>query len=141
MLEWSAQQLVCLTGDIQLDPGMQASHILQGIIYEGRKERKGNLSPQKAAFARSASNASLARQAQTDLSKAVELIGPDALIGAAAQGGAFSESVVRTLTKVLTDGLPSLPSFCMLRARASVLWQQHALQADIHIEMQDEGIL
>ncbi|CAK0735604.1 hypothetical protein CVIRNUC_000608 [Coccomyxa viridis] len=73
----------------------------QGIIYEGRKERKGNLSPQKAAFARSASDAHLAQQAQTDLSKAVELVGPDALIGAAAQGGAFSERVVRTLTKAV----------------------------------------
>ena len=83
-------------------------HALQGIIYEGRKERKGTLSPQKASFARSANDAALAQQAQTDLSKAVELVGPDALIGAAAQGGAFSEGVVRTLTEVRHDGPSSL---------------------------------
>ena len=100
---------------------MEALHTLQGIIYKGRKERKGNLSPQKAAFARSASDAHLAQLAQTDLSKAVELVGPDALIGAAAQGGAFSERVVRTLTKVLRNCPPSFSSPCMLCARVNVL--------------------
>lgn len=72
----------------------------QGIIFEGRKERKGRLSPQKAAFARPAKDAGLAEQAGTDLSLAVELVRPDSLIGAAAKGGAFSKSVVEALTEV-----------------------------------------
>ena len=61
----------------------------------------GNLSPQKAAFARPAQDAELAQKAGTDLSRAVKLVRPDSLIGAAAQGGAFSESVIKALTKVL----------------------------------------
>ena len=73
---------------------------LQGIIFEGRKERKGWLSPQKAAFARPAKDAGLAEWAGTDLSLAVELVRPDSLIGAAATGGAFSKSVVEALTEV-----------------------------------------
>lgn len=73
---------------------------LQGIIFEGRKERKGRLSPQKAAFARPAKDAGLAERAGTDLSLAVELVRPDSLIGAAATGGAFSKSVVEALTEV-----------------------------------------
>ena len=71
---------------------------LQGIVYEGRK---GGLSAQKAAFARPARDAELAQEAGTDLRRAVELVGPDSLIGAAAKGGAFSESVVKAVTKVL----------------------------------------
>ena len=108
-----------LEGDILLDPQMEELHTLQGIIYEGRKERKGKLSSQKATFARSASDAGLAQQAQTDLSKAVELVGPDVLVGAAAQGGAFSEGVIRTLTEVLHDGPPSFSTPCMLCAKVS----------------------
>ena len=131
--------MICPTETKLLDPRMGALRTLQGIIYEGRKERKGSLSSQKAAFARSASDADLAQQARTDLSKAVELVGPDALIGAAAQGGAFSETVVRTLTEVLHDSPPlfSSPGSC---ARVSVQWQLHALQADVH-HMQKEGSL
>ena len=48
----------------------------QGIVFEGRKERKGQLSPQKAAFAREASDAGIAAEAGTDLTRAVSLIRP-----------------------------------------------------------------
>ena len=72
---------------------------MQGIVYEGRK---GGLSAQKAAFARPARDAELAQAAGTDLGQAVELVAPDSLIGAAAKGGAFSERVVKAITKVLS---------------------------------------
>ena len=75
----------------------EAACELQGIVYEGRK---GGLSAQKAAFARPARDAELAQVAGTDLGRAVALIGPDSLIGAAAKGGAFSETVVKVITKV-----------------------------------------
>lgn len=69
-------------------------------MFEGREERKGRVSPEKAAFARPAKDGGLAREAGTELRRAVELIAPDTLIGAAAKGGAFDEGVVRALTKV-----------------------------------------
>ena len=76
---------------------------LQGIVYDGRK---GGLSAQKAAFARPARDAELAHAAGTDLGRAVELVGPDSLIGAAAKGGAFSERVVKAITKAFPYIVP-----------------------------------
>lgn len=73
------------------------------------------MSPQKAAFARPAQDAELAQAAGKELARAVELIGPDSLIGAAAKGGAFSERVVRALTKVPQACCPLHP--CRLQAR------------------------
>lgn len=67
-------------------------------MYTGRKGRQ--LTPQKEAFARSQADTGLAEQVGKDLSKAVGLIRPATLIGAAAQGGAFSEGVVRALNQV-----------------------------------------
>ncbi|KAK9916262.1 hypothetical protein WJX75_000644 [Coccomyxa subellipsoidea] len=73
----------------------------QGIVYTGRKGRQ--LTPQKEAFARSQADTGLAEQVGKDLSKAVGLIRPATLIGAAAQGGAFSEGVVRALNQVTQE--------------------------------------
>ena len=64
----------------------------------GRKGRP--LSPQKAAFARGEEDAGLAEGVGTDLSKAVRLLKPSSLIGAAARGGAFSEDVLKALHQV-----------------------------------------
>jgi malic enzyme len=58
------------------------------------------MSAQKEAFARGANDAALAQEAGRDLGKAVRLIRPSALIGAAAQGGAFSKDVVRAVKQV-----------------------------------------
>jgi hypothetical protein len=73
---------------------------LQGIVFTGRKERKGQLSPQKAEFARDPFDAGIAAEAGTDLARAVSLIRPASLIGAAARGGAFSREVIQTLVQV-----------------------------------------
>ncbi|BDA40585.1 NADP-dependent malic enzyme [Coccomyxa sp. Obi] len=70
----------------------------QGIVYMGRKGRP--LSPQKAAFARGEEDAGLSQGLGTDLCKAVRLVKPSSLIGAAARGGAFSEDVIRALNQV-----------------------------------------
>ncbi len=67
-------------------------------MYKGRKGRP--LSPQKGAFARGEEDAGLAQGVGTDLSKAVRLVKPSSLIGAAARGGAFSEDVIRALHQV-----------------------------------------
>lgn len=67
-------------------------------MHEGREGRP--LSPQKAAFARGREDAGVAEQAGRDLSRAVRLIKPATLIGAAAQGGAFFEEVLRALKEV-----------------------------------------
>jgi malic enzyme len=80
----------------------------QGIVYEGRKDRKGGaLSSQKVEFARAPSEAAAAQEAGTDLARVVRLIRPSSLIGAAARGGAFSEEVIRTLVQasILFPGL------------------------------------
>ncbi len=67
-------------------------------MHDGRKGRP--LTPQKATFARSRADAGLAEQVGKDLSRAVRLVKPATLIGAAAQGGAFSENIVRALKQV-----------------------------------------
>lgn len=80
---------------------------LQGIVFKGREERKGRLSPQKAALARGPADAGIAAEAGTDLARAVSLIRPASLIGAAARGGAFSRDVIQAIVQVKL--LPCLP--------------------------------
>ena len=70
---------------------------LQGLVYEGRPT--GRLTPQKLEFARSAAEA-VRLPSGTSLLEAVQQVQPSALIGAAAKEGAFSEDIVRALTKV-----------------------------------------
>jgi malic enzyme len=73
-------------------------HVKQGIVYKGRRGRK--LSAQKEAFAREAEDAALAEEAGTDLGRAVRLVRPCSLIGAAAKGAAFTAEVLGALVQV-----------------------------------------
>ena len=73
---------------------------VQGLVYKHRGGRP--LSRQKLEFAREAADAGAAQEAGTDLARAVSLIRPATLIGAAARGGAFSQQVIRALVQVGT---------------------------------------
>ncbi len=69
-------------------------HVCQGLVYEGRKE--GQLTPQKAEFARSASEGErLAGRS----GYAIADIQPTTLIGASGRRGTFNQNVVSSLVK------------------------------------------
>ncbi|KAK9854199.1 hypothetical protein WJX84_007063, partial [Apatococcus fuscideae] len=69
----------------------------QGIVYDGRKG--GSMTPEKAMFARSGSEAGWLEALGNDLRKAVQQLQPTALIGAAAVRGAFSHEVLAQLSQ------------------------------------------
>ena len=73
------------------------------------------MTPEKAMFARSSSEAGQLKPLENDLRKAVQQLRPTALIGAAAVRGAFSQKVLSQLSQV--GGEMFLNCLCIVAAK------------------------